>query len=171
MKKVCAWCKKLIGEVGSETDSEQLISHGMCPDCAFHLTAQQGMPLREFLEGLGAPILAVDADGRVLAANTQVQALVGTDLSVIEGRLCGDVFECENSLLPEGCGRTIHCLGCAIRKAVTETYTTGRSARKVPAHISRTSSGAPVEVHYLVSTEKMGQIVLLRIDPVGKRTP
>ena len=170
MKRICAWCKKPIGEVNPETDAEHIITHGLCKDCAFHLEAQKGMPLRKFLEGLGAAILVVDADGKVLAVNRQTQALVGKDLSAIEGRLCGEVFECEHSLLPEGCGRTVHCLGCAIRKAVTETYSTGRSCHKVPAHISRVSSGAPAEIFFLISTEKAGEVVLLRIDPVRDQT-
>ena len=171
MKQVCSRCKKLIAEFDSKTHAGHVVTRSLCEDCRFRLAAQKGMALRAFLEGLGAPILAVDADGKVLAATGQIQDLAGSHVSSMEGRLCGEVFECEHSMLPEGCGRTVHCLGCAIRKAVTETYATGRSRRNVPAHISRAVSGASVETLFLISTEKAGEVILLRIDPVRDHTP
>jgi len=168
MKRICAWCGKELGETEVESDGEPIISHGVCKDCAFHLTAQAGMKLRDFLEGLSAPVIAMDARGKVLAANEKAQGALGVELAVVEGKLCGDMFECVHATMPEGCGGTVHCLGCAIRRCVEETHATGESRDKVPAHISRSTPDDTAQIRYVVSTEKAGDIVLMRIDAVDK---
>ena len=165
MKQVCAWCMKVIGETPSVGEDENVISHGMCDECALHLEAQGGMPLREYLEKLEGPVLLVDADGKVISANSETSKQFGMTISEIEGSLCGEVFECKHSLLKAGCGRTVHCLGCAIRKCVEHTHKTGEPCKRIPAHLSRTVSDTDTETRFLVSTEKAGNLILLRIEP------
>jgi PAS domain-containing protein len=170
MRRSCAWCGKELGGPASDRQADQIISHGLCERCAHHLHAQMGLPLLEYLDGLGAPIVVVDADVTVRMANQRACALLKRDLSMVQGKKGGEVFECAYALLPGGCGYTMHCSGCAIRRAVTETYRTGRSCLRVPACLHPDTPGAEREVELLISTEKVGEVVLLRIDEVdGER--
>jgi len=166
MRRICACCKKDLGEVDSEGGGSAVITHGLCGDCAFHLSARMGMRLREFLQGLGKPVVAVSPDGTIQSTNGQASALLGMDLPEIEGHLCGDVFECDHAALPEGCGRTVHCVACTVRKCITETFETGRSCERVPGHLNHTTFDGPDEICFLISTEKLGDLILLRLDSV-----
>jgi len=127
------------------------------------------MPLIEYLDGLGAPVAVVDRDGVVRAASRQLCDLVKQDLSSVRHRKGGDVFECAYAGLPEGCGQTIHCSACAIRRAVTETLSSGVSRERVPASLQQGDPERPRRVELLVSTERVGSHVLLRIDMLNGR--
>jgi hypothetical protein len=152
-------------ELGQE--EQGIITHGICRDCAYHLFAQIGMPLLEYLDGLNVPVVIVDGDGTVTTANEQARTVLQKDLSEIEGYKGGDVFECSHAKLPEGCGQTIHCSGCTIRKAVTYTSQTGQSCQSVPAVLNRDTVDGVTEARFLISTQKVRDVVLLRIDAAG----
>ena len=49
------------------------------------------------------------------------EALAGKPKKVFLGLPGGKVFECAYARLPEGCGKTVHCVTCAIRNTVTST--------------------------------------------------
>jgi hypothetical protein len=49
-----------------------------------------------------------------------------------------------------------------------DTFDTGRALWGVPAYVHRDVREGPVEVAFRVSTEKVGNVVLLRIDDVKK---
>jgi len=166
MKKVCAWCGKKMGTVSSDKKTSKLITHSICYKCANIQLAEFGTPLQKFLDGIDAPVALVDSDGNIRTANTKVRKLVRKDLSKIEGYSGGEVFECAYSRLPGGCGNTIHCSGCTIRKTVMETYATGKSLLKVPATLIQQISTEKNEIRLLISTEKAADFVLLRIDEV-----
>ena len=125
------------------------------------------MPLREYLDHLEAPVLVVNGDGVVKTANKVAQDLLQKDLSEIEGYLGGKVFECVHSTEPGGCGETIHCSGCAIRRTVMETLNTGNNQLRVPASLDCKTHTGVCGIHYLISTEKLGEVVLLRVDEVN----
>jgi hypothetical protein len=105
MKRICAWCGQTLGYVDSEPRSEDIITHGLCEDCAFHLFAQTGVPLQDYLDGLGGPIVVVDPRGKVKTANRQARALLQKDLFTIEGYKGGNVFECAYAELPKSLPR------------------------------------------------------------------
>jgi hypothetical protein len=167
VQRICGWCGKDLGELKTEPDIEYLISHGICDDCAFHLLAEMGMPLREYLDHLEGPVLVVDGNGAIKTANKVAQDLLQKDLRGIEGYLGGLVFECVHATEPEGCGQTIHCSGCTIRRTVMETLRTGRNYFRVPAYADCNIKGDVSRIHYLISTEKLGDVVLLRVDEVN----
>ena len=167
MKRICAWCGAEIGP--SETARpDDAITHGICDDCIDNISFQDGVALREYLDALAAPIVMVDSQGVVRAANKAASTMFGKPPDEIEGYRGGDVFECEYARLPEGCGGTVHCGGCTIRKTVTETLATGRSFSRVPATVRRHTPEEPQDIRFLISTEKAGEAVLLRIDQVGE---
>ena len=101
MKSICAWCKKDLDNHQPPSGDETPISHGLCPECAFHIRASGGMLLQSFLDGLKAPIVLVDGDGVVVTANGEARAMLGKTSIQINGFRGGEVFECEYAYLPE----------------------------------------------------------------------
>lgn len=74
------------------------------------------------------------------------------------------MFECVYSKLPEGCGKTIHCDGCTIRNTVMHTMQSSKSHLKIPARLLLGTTESVHEVQLLISTEKVKDVVLMRID-------
>jgi PAS domain-containing protein len=120
--------------------------------------------LREFLDNIAVPIVLVAADGVIRTANRHALAIFRKDQAEIEGGLGGEVFECIYARLPEGCGHTVHCSGCAIRRTVMLTHLTGQAAERVPATLKMQSEAEPQEIRFLISTEKFCDHVMLTID-------
>lgn len=52
MKRVCAWCRKELGRVDSQTGFENVITHGICEKCRDNLLFQMGVELEVFLDSL-----------------------------------------------------------------------------------------------------------------------
>ncbi|HYW69260.1 MAG TPA: hypothetical protein VE960_06610 [bacterium] len=169
MNLVCPRCGEAIDSVVGEARPDSVVSRGLCQECSYNLLAQRGMPLMDYLDGLRAPVAVVDSDGVLKVASRKLCELVGKDLSSVRDKLGGDVFECAYAGLPEGCGRTAHCSGCTIRHAVTETLRTGVSRDHVPASLRRGSPGRASPVELLISTERVGSHVLLRVDMLDGR--
>jgi hypothetical protein len=48
-----------------------------------------------------------------------------------------------------------------------ETYGTGKSFLRVPATLNQNSPEDPKETNLLISTERIAELVLLRIDKIG----
>ena len=170
MNRVCSRCGGELESGVTEIHPGSVVSRGLCRECSHHLLAQRGMPLMQYLDGLMAPVAVVDSEGVLQAANAQLCELVGQDLSSVRGRRGGDVFECEYAGLPGGCGHTDHCSACTIRREVTETLRTGRSRERVRASLRQGSPGHARRVELLISTERAGNHVLLRIDMLDGRT-
>lgn len=164
MRQVCLYCDAHLGAVGEASGDDGLISHGVCSYCFSKFMAGSGQSLADFLDSLPGPVLVVDKDVRAVAANSQGLNHVSQDMSQIEGRLGGEVFECKYAKLPGGCGRTIHCKTCTIRKTVTKTHETGESCTRVPAYMDLGDIIDVTTIRFLISTEKVNDVVLLRID-------
>lgn len=166
MKKVCAWCQKSLDNNSNGSD-QTIITHGICPDCRSNVVAQMGQDIESFLNTLDIPVLLVDSNVRVQTANKQARANLGQELPEVQSKLGGEIIECKNAQLPGGCGNTIHCSGCTLRRLIEKTAETGKSYEKVPATLERQSRASLEDIKYLFSTEKVGEQVLLRIDDVG----
>ncbi len=164
MKTVCAWCGVVTKQETPDGELQGMISHGMCETCFFHLVAEGGMPLQQFLDGLGVPIVVVDEDVTVETANKTACTLLGKDLTGVKGFRPGQVFECSHAYLPEGCGETVHCGGCTIRRSVTETLHTGKAVTRRPAFFQHGTTGERRQIEMLISTQLVANVVLLRID-------
>lgn len=165
MKRVCAWCKAETGSVPTKDDEPWAVTHGICPACEekfFGKAAHsvRAMSLSELLERLDAPVFVIEDDVAV-GANRAARVLVDKELPQILERRGGEIFECVHAQDSAGCGNTVHCSGCTVRRAVTETLDTGHSVvGRVVA-----PAGRP-DARFRVTTEKRGQAVLLRIEPV-----
>jgi hypothetical protein len=112
-----------------------------------------------------APVFLVDAEANVLAANTLAVAAVKKPVARVTGKLCGTVLDCINAFLPMGCGKTPECPACTIRSSVNETFETGKPVHDRRAILTRKKNGSPEKVSLLVSTQKDGNVVLLRLEP------
>jgi hypothetical protein len=113
---------------------------------------------------LKLPIVVVNETGTIVTGNDHAQKLLRKGPAEIEGYRGGEVFECAYARLPEGCGNTMHCSGCTIRRTVMDTYRTGKSFLRVPATLNTDTLQSPKRIKLLISTEKMAELVLLRID-------
>ncbi len=164
MKRICAWCGKDMGVVEDSRHPDSEVSHGMCSSCADNLGCQNGMPFQRYLDSLPLPVLVVDANVVVMGMNRSISRLLNRESDATVGRLGGDVFECAHARRPEGCGKTVHCSGCAIRRTVTRTYETGEPQFNVPATLRRDDPESRSEVALSITTIKTGDIVVLRIE-------
>ncbi|HEY6001524.1 MAG TPA: PAS domain-containing protein [Anaeromyxobacter sp.] len=119
----------------------------MCPECEKHFVKLwSGISLSEYLDDLPEPILVLDGEGRVLAANQKLADRIGRDRSELAGGTVGKAFACVRSRLPEGCGRTIHCRECTIRRSIEQVRETGRPLHSVPAWLETTAGRVPLRI-------------------------
>jgi PAS domain-containing protein len=168
MKRICAWCGAAPEPNPVDDRDRSPITHGICPNCADEVLGQERRNLSEFLETLDDPVIVVDDDGVVVNANTRAQNLLNRDRDRIAGKRGGDIIECEHSRSPGGCGSTEHCrTGCVIRRSVTHTFSTGEALQGQTAYQMVFTSSGVNESRFVISTEKAGNLVLLRIDEGG----
>ncbi len=167
MRRICAWCKKELSTGPAGGGADEPISHGICDDCATLLSSDPQRSAGDFLESLKEAVFLVGGGGRIVSANGAARAVAGKELTDIEDHLAGDVFECSNAELPGGCGKTQHCKACTIRNSVTETLATGKAVERVPAYQLKKGANGVQGKRYLISTERVGASVMLRIDEVA----
>lgn len=172
MKIICAWCSKEITVHTSQSEASGFeVSHGICEACREHFFANIQTTLERFLNRLEAPVLMINAEGEVVLANDMALQLLGKELDAVQGKRGGDAMECVYARLPGGCGNTIHCKACTIRNAVMETFNTEKCLDHVPAYLNRADKNSVQRIRFLISTEKLGEVVLLRIDEVHPEAP
>ncbi len=160
MKIICSYCRKTIGE--SETPDDTRVSHGMCEECYAYFRRQwDGQSLGEYLDRFDVPVLVVDGNVRIVAANQPMADLLGKPEREVFGLLGGEAVECVYSRLEKGCGKEEHCQVCAIRNAVTHTSQTGQTLRHVRCYIERENGKIP----FLVSTVKLDRSIQVVLEP------
>ncbi|TFH28312.1 MAG: hypothetical protein E4G98_05440 [Promethearchaeota archaeon] len=162
MDYLCAWCKQPLLKKDSDATNHS-ISHGICEKCRFELEYNR-IPIQDLLNEMDGPILMQNSDGRVFAANHAAQNTLKKKISEIQGKLRGDVIECVYAALPGGCGYTEHCSACIIRQTVQITHETGQSQNGIKASHFHITPKGPKRYWITISTEKVGDAVLLRID-------
>ena len=162
MRHVCAWCLKDMGPVKESIHPDNEISHGICSSCRDNVIFQEGVSLQRYIDGFAIPIFVVDGNVTVTAVNRRACEVLGKEPAAIVQHLGGDVFECEHSRLPEGCGKTIHCSGCTIRKTVTKCFATGKPQSMIPAYLNPDSPASKKILS--ITTVKVADMVMLRVD-------
>lgn len=164
MKSICAWCRKELNWSEAAPHPEEMISHGICESCLENMFFQMGVGIEHYLDSLIAPVIVVSDNGEIVTANSQACSQLGKSVDEMRNKLGGVVFECAYARLPEGCGKSIHCSACAVRRTVMDTFKTGKGHYKVPAILNHETEG---EISLVISTEKAGNTVLLRVDRFG----
>ena len=168
MKAICAWCGSNLAGSAEADPSCTEISHGVCAACGEDLRFQNGVSLQRFIDSLSVPLLVVNADCGTELANKTACEQLGKSIESVRGELIGPVVTCVNARLPGGCGRTVHCSGCAIRKAVAYTSATG-SPQVSPATLVVGSHNNPAPVALTVTTIKTDGMVLLRLERLDQQ--
>jgi hypothetical protein len=165
MKLICAWCGSAIERSGYNEIGDSDASHGMCPACWQALASQEnGVSLQRHIDSIPIPILLVDSNNATLRMNEKASETLGSNAEATKGIQFGLVFDCLHSHFPEGCGRSIHCSGCVIRRTVAETFSTGQPQIAVPATLRVDSADQPSDVVFTITTVKSGKFVLMRIE-------
>ena len=165
MKRICAWCnKELPSKPGEGFQGE--ITHGICSRCIIKVTNFKPRTAKQLLDYIEEPVFVIDGDGFVKVANKSGMKMLGKEVADIENELGGDAFECTYAGEEGGCGRTVHCRTCAIRNIVMDTLATGRGYKHVPAFQSINTSDGKKILRFLISTQKVNDCILLRIDKV-----
>jgi len=168
MKRICAWCSKEI--LPESVMEEEGVTHGICESCRDYFFSPQGPPtFSGFLDMLSVPVVVVDEEVKVVAANEKARQFLGKSAGEITGKNLGDAIECSYARLPEGCGRSVHCRSCAVRMAVLDTFLTGESHYDVPAYDDLSFYKKDRSIKFLISTEKSGDYVYLRIHEVKEQ--
>lgn len=169
MKRICAWCKKDLGLTSTFNGTkDDPITHGICGDCARGTLSTGAKSLRAFLDQFSKPVFLMTPEGRIVTANSKGLSLLRKKPEEIDGELGGDVFECNYAHLPGGCGNTIHCRTCTIRNTVMDTLKSGMSNIRIPAYPDLHHMTGEIRIRFLITTEKIGESVLLRIDDVAE---
>ena len=158
----CSRCKIQIA--GMDAVTLKPVTATLCPRCLDYFELQEVTDICQYLENLPAPILVVDGDNVVRGANTLACKTISKDFPSIHNLRGGDVFECAHARLPEGCGRTIHCSGCTIRKAILDTLSTGNAFSKISVDVLQNTAGKDRKVTFQISTQRMANCVLLQIE-------
>ena len=162
MRVVCSYCQTDLGE--KEPKDDPAVSHGMCRGCHAHFRRQwRGLSLSEYLDDVPSPVIVVDEDVRLIAANQGAAELLGKAPEEMVGLLGGEALECAHARRPGGCGLTVHCRTCTIRNSVTTTVQTGEPCVRVPAYLERPEG----RLGLLVSTHRRGPVVQVVIEKGG----
>ena len=170
MKLICAWCGVTIERPGYDLTLDRDTSHGMCADCAEAVVSQErGVSLQRHIDRIPIPIFLIDSDDAVVTMNAKACEGLGKKSAATAKQPFGQVFDCIHSRLPEGCGRTIHCSGCAIRRSVVRTFQTGEPQIRIPATLSIDNPDRLSDAVLIITTLKRDGIVLLRVE-AAKRT-
>jgi PAS domain-containing protein len=141
---VCSYCRRRIVDDPAAGDR---VSHGMCPACAEHFEALwRGMSLGEYLDQLEDPVLVVNGDARVVAANARAARLLGRERGELAGLLEGEALACAHSRLPGGCGKTVHCRECTIRRGVERVAQTGVAVESASAYLETDAGRAELRI-------------------------
>ncbi len=169
MERRCAWCgRDLSGGDAIERPADRRVTHGICPECRTRLESGAGIPIEDFVGSLEEPVMLIDGDHVVGMVNDAAEALLNGSGKSVVGERAGTVFDCENAHLPGGCGLTVHCSGCTIRQAVAFTHHTGEPKLNVPATLRVVENANLNDVELLISTSRVGNRVLLKIDRYEK---
>ena len=162
MKVICSYCRKELDD--KEPFDDESVSHGICKACKDHYMNQiSGLSLDEYLGEFEVPILMVDQHSRIIASNKMAEAWTGKSNEEAFGLLGGEVMECQYARLPEGCGETVHCVACSIRRTVMATMESGKTQMLVPVKLMQNDQ----EIAMTISTEKICAFVRIKIEKAG----
>jgi len=117
------------------------------------------------LEAIDAPVLLMQGDPRqVISANRKAFALFEKMPQEVKGHRGGQVFDCIHSFTEAGCGKDANCENCKIKNAIVDTFASANSHNGVSTELSIKKANGTKTYAMQVSTEKLGDFVLVRIE-------
>ena len=163
MKVVCAWCQKLLVD---DTSGDARISHGICEACLKEILGNTAVSLADFLSELQFPVLVTDGEGVVIDANHAAGRILRKPVHGMAQARFGLAIECYYASLPDGCGKTPQCRGCALRKNLSDTYADGQPRYGVYAQQQVMAGETTRMVQFRFSTQKIGEMVMFAIEEI-----
>lgn len=158
MTENCSVCGKTSGTAGQADPGN--ITSGICDACVEQIA---GSPV--LLDAIDAPVLLMQGNPRqVVTANGKALALFGKELYEVENLRGGQVFDCVHSFTEAGCGKDVNCENCKIKDAIVDTFVTASSHSGVSSALSIKKHHAIRNYVLQVSTQKVGDLALVRID-------
>lgn len=163
MKLICSFCQKDLGD--KEPFDDHRISHGMCKDCfeAFD-NEYECQEIDSFLEDFTLPVIVVNDDKRIIGCNTQARNQFGISKQDAFGLYPGEMINCKYVQENKGCGKSSHCLSCAIRRTITSVISTGDSKLDVDAVLSQDDKN----LELVISAERLSSYVKVTIEHIAQ---
>ncbi len=163
----CAWCKVIIDDCNEVSDKTYPITHGICHLCRNELLNQGQEGLGLILEGFNQPLVVLDNDGLVVAANAKACSLLDKNQKDLLNKLPGDAVGCCHAFEAGGCGKSAFCDDCELRKVIVETIRTGKPQSAVQVCLDRSVAGGEVETQILIDSEMCGEVLVISIKNKG----
>ncbi len=108
--------------------------------------------LRPIFDIILSALFVVDQDFKILDLNPAAAEMFGIDSGVNLNRICGQFFHCLHAIKSEeGCGATMHCSDCAIRKSVESSFE-GKLVKKSKHKMRVFKDNDLADIWMLVST-------------------
>ena len=129
---------------------------------------------RTLADALPAPLFVVDEDVRILDANQAAHQMLNSPPEIVLRKLCGEVLHCNDERQSEqGCGETVSCPECVIRKAVRKAYE-GEQAFRMKYTMHLNNNHGTQTVHLLITAsafERQGdKLALLTLEDITDLT-
>lgn len=161
MSQICSLCRQEMA-VPSQA-SEYAITHGICEACLSRVPGASGYGA--LLEAIDAPVLLMQGSPRqVVTVNARALELFEKELAEVEAHRGGQVFDCVHSFTAAGCGRDVNCENCTIKHAIVDTFDTAVPRHTASAVLQVKRNGGIESRTIQVSTEKLGDLALVRIE-------
>lgn len=159
MDQVCRYCESSLN-----AEQDRFITGGLCASCAGDVLSTRENTQR-FIDAFGEPILFMQGYPRlVVTGNQKASALFGKDLSQIQGKRGGQVFDCIHSFSELGCGLDPNCQDCLVKNAVVQTFTERKASTNIYTVLDIFRDNQTTPYHMEITTEPMGEFGLIRID-------
>ncbi len=113
---------------------------------------QNAENLKAIFDSAPNVLALVDDEIKVEMMNRKGASLLGKSSDEILGSLCGDVFNCVNSLHGEGCGNNPECSLCPLRTLSQDTFKTGKPHFENEGRMTFLLNGNETSMDMLVST-------------------
>ena len=132
---------------------------------------QHSKNLNVIFDSIPNVLALVNEDVRVEMLNHKGATLVGRSKENLSGDLCGNVFNCPNSLHGEGCGNNPECVPCPLRSRVVSTFETGEPHIEEEGQMTFLLNGHETVMDILISTSLLdisgNKMVLLSFTDVS----
>ena len=161
MKQICRLCRQ---EMAAPSQAaEHAITRGICEACLSQ--ASGASTYQALLEAIDAPVLLMQGKPRqVVTANARALQLFEKELPEVEAHRGGQVFDCVHSFTAAGCGMDVNCENCTIKHAIVDTFDTPAPRHAAAAVLQVKKHGGLESRTIRVSTEKLGDLALVRIE-------
>ena len=104
------------------------------------------------LDAIPSPVLLVDEDVNIIAANAAANSFIGVDAKTILRKRGGDVMGCLHSTkTSKGCGHAEMCRQCVIRNSVERTFM-GKKVVRAQTKMDIQKDGKTTHAFILVTT-------------------